>query len=176
MNSMKQFCHPLSVSIAIVVFSFSCVPSTTSFSLPTAVQQHLLGQSHEAHKQHNHSQHHRLKSTTVLSAKESNTNTDNNNGGNARRNVLGLALPLTIALIANAPFIAVMSKPPTPVERETMLTEWCKGEQCTLLGGGAGYFDGATVDGVWDANLVMPSLEEYEEKARIAAELASTED
>lgn len=100
------------------------------------------------------------------------------NDSDARRNILGLALPLTAALVANAPFIAVMNKPPTPEERETMLTEWCKGETCTLLGGGAGYFDGATsaFEGVYDSNLTMPSLEEYEEQARIAAEMASIKD
>ena len=89
--------------------------------------------------------------------------------------MLGLALPMTAALIANAPFLAVMIHPPTPQERESMLTEWCHGETCTLLGGGAGYYKGALVEGVYDPELVLPSVEEYEEQARIAAELASAE-
>ena len=89
--------------------------------------------------------------------------------------MLGLALPMTAALIANAPFLAVMIHPPTPQERESMLTEWCHGETCTLLGGGAGYYNGALVEGVYDPELVLPNVEEYEEQARIAAELASAE-
>lgn len=138
-------------SVVVSTAFFCCAPSS-SFILPavTSVQRT-----------------HRFKTSTLRAESESN---------NARRNILGLALPITAALVANAPFLAVIINPPTAEERETMLTEWCQGEACTLLGGGAGYYNGAIAEGVYDPNLVMPSVEEYEEQARIAAELASAED
>eukprot|EP00548_Thalassiothrix_antarctica_P000723 CAMPEP_0194143944 /NCGR_PEP_ID=MMETSP0152-20130528/13041_1 /TAXON_ID=1049557 /ORGANISM="Thalassiothrix antarctica, Strain L6-D1" /LENGTH=99 /DNA_ID=CAMNT_0038843573 /DNA_START=269 /DNA_END=568 /DNA_ORIENTATION=+ len=92
-----------------------------------------------------------------------------------RRNLFGLAIPVTAALIANAPFIAVMIKSPTADEREEMLTEWCKGDYCTLLGGGAG-FSSSSNGGTYDNAVAqrMPSSEEFEALAREAAEINSS--
>lgn len=146
-HELKMILYQNSFFTAFLFFSF-CLPSS-SFSQLTVTSARRTIRS----------------GSSIYAESESNT----------RRNLLTFSLPLTVALIANAPFIAVMANPPTVEERETMLTEWCKGETCTLLGGGAGYFDGATsiVEGVYDSNLKMPSVEEYEEQARIAAELAS---
>lgn len=92
--------------------------------------------------------------------------------GESRRKLLGLALPVAVALIGQSPLLAVIAKPPSAEQREEMLTEWCKGEYCTLLGGGAGYFSDS--GGTYNPSLEMPSSEEFEEKARRAAEV--TED
>jgi hypothetical protein len=141
-----NLCHV--TAIASIIAVFICLPQSSSFSIPISASTRT-----------------NYRSTNLFAT---------DNSSKTRRNILGLALPLTVALIANAPFLAVMSKPPTENERETMLTEWCKGEYCTLLGGGAGYFEGAsaTVDAVYNSDLEMPSVEEYQEQSRIAAELA----
>jgi len=56
-----------------------------------------------------------------------------------RKAFLGLLFPLTIAVGANAPFLYVMANPPSAEERDTMLMDFCKGDVCTLLGGGWGW-------------------------------------
>jgi len=104
-------------------------------------------------------------------------NSKNGGADSVRRTLLGLTVPLTVALVANAPFLALMSKPPTSDEREEMLSEWCKGDYCTLLGGGSGYNGGSSSEGVYDGDFSkkLPSSEEYEAQARMAAELLSNE-
>eukprot|EP00578_Thalassiosira_sp_NH16_P015550 CAMPEP_0181126920 /NCGR_PEP_ID=MMETSP1071-20121207/27906_1 /TAXON_ID=35127 /ORGANISM="Thalassiosira sp., Strain NH16" /LENGTH=151 /DNA_ID=CAMNT_0023212593 /DNA_START=91 /DNA_END=546 /DNA_ORIENTATION=+ len=151
MTRSNNFCSVF-VSAAFSCCCCCCVPSS-SFILPAGTSVRRT---------------HKFETSALFAENEGNNN--------ARRNILGLALPVTAALVANAPFLAVIIKPPTAEERETMLTEWCQGEACTLLGGGAGYYNGAIAEGVYDPNLVMPSVEEYAEQSRIAAELASTED
>jgi len=81
-----------------------------------------------------------------------------------RKGLLGLTLPIAIALSANAPFIYVILNPPSPEERETMLMDFCQGDVCTLLGGGSGFVGGdrgGDLIGA-EAMVAMPSLEEFE--------------
>jgi len=126
-------------SIAIATTVFYASPSS-SFTIPLLVQRRKNPRSFS----------YAATTSTAIPPATTTTNLFAEEENKTRRNILGLAVPFTVALIANAPFLAVMSKPPTQDERETMLTEWCKGEYCTLLGGGAGYFEGAsaTVDAV----------------------------
>mmetsp|Transcript_28366 Transcript_28366/g.60079 ORF Transcript_28366/g.60079 Transcript_28366/m.60079 type:complete len:195 (-) Transcript_28366:370-954(-) len=92
-----------------------------------------------------------------------------------RKTILGLLFPFTVAISANAPFLYVILNPPTPDEREVMLMDFCKGDTCTLLGGGSGYGGGDLGGEVIGAEALaaMPTLEEFEEMARTAAEIAN---
>lgn len=110
--------------------------------------------------------------TTSLHAQQRN---DGGGGNNQRRNLLGLAFPVVIALASQAPLLAVIARPPSSDQREEMLTEWCKGDICTLLGGGSGYgssSSASTSGEVYDDNVAnaIPSLEEFEALSRKAAE------
>ena len=93
-----------------------------------------------------------------------------------RKTILGLTFPLFVAIGANAPFMYVILNPPTPEEREVMLMDFCKGDTCTLLGGGSGYTGGGAIDAgdmiSSDALQALPSVEEFEAMARTAAEMA----
>lgn len=92
-----------------------------------------------------------------------------------RKRLFGLALPIGVAISANAPFLYVIAKPPSAEEREVMLMDFCKGDTCTLLGGGSGYAGGDTGGELIGAEVAraMPSVEEFEAMARTAAEAAS---
>ena len=50
-----------------------------------------------------------------------------------------LLFPVAAAVAVNLPLFAVIFSPPNDDEREATLTEWCRSDYCTLLGGGAGY-------------------------------------
>ena len=54
--------------------------------------------------------------------------------------------------------------------------DFCKGDTCTLLGGGSGYTGGGAIDAgdmiSSDALQALPSVEEFEAMARTAAEMA----
>ena len=93
-----------------------------------------------------------------------------------RKTVLGLTLPLAVAISANAPFLYVILNPPTADEREVMLMDFCQGDTCTLLGGGSGYGGGDTGGDMIGADALasIPTLEEVEAMARTAAEMADT--
>ena len=58
-----------------------------------------------------------------------------------------------------------------------MLMDFCKGDTCTLLGGGSGYLGGGEIDYATDvissdALQAIPTVEEFEAMARVAAEMA----
>ena len=93
-----------------------------------------------------------------------------------RETLLGLTFPLAVAISANAPFLYVILNPPTADEREVMLMDFCKGDTCTLLGGGSGYGGGDTGGDIIGAEALasMPTLEEVQALARTAAEMADT--
>lgn len=91
-----------------------------------------------------------------------------------RKTILGLLFPIGVAISANAPFLYVILNPPSPDEREVMLMDFCKGDTCTLLGGGSGFVGGdrgGDMIGA-DALAAIPSLEDFEAMARTAAEMA----
>jgi len=93
-----------------------------------------------------------------------------------QKTLLGLTFPLAVAISANAPFLYVILNPPTADEREVMLMDFCKGDVCTLLGGGSGYSGGDAGGDIIGAETLasMPTLEEVEAMARTAAEMADT--
>mmetsp|Transcript_4602 Transcript_4602/g.10389 ORF Transcript_4602/g.10389 Transcript_4602/m.10389 type:complete len:164 (+) Transcript_4602:136-627(+) len=90
------------------------------------------------------------------------------------RRLFGLAFPFAVAIAANAPFLYVIAKPPSAEERDVMLMDFCKGDTCTLLGGGSG-FGGGDIGGeaiAVEIAQAMPSVEDFEAMARTAAEAA----
>ena len=174
-------------SILISMAMFYVVTTSTSFVLPTFIitskartttttRFQPSSTSITGSSQHRRDRMRRPGHDTFVAAKQPGNSKD---GGadSVRRTLLGLTVPLTVALVANAPFLALMSKPPTSNEREEMLSEWCKGDYCTLLGGGSGYNGESSSEGVYDGDFSkkLPSSEEYEAQARIAAELLSNE-
>ena len=92
---------------------------------------------------------------------------------NSRRSaLLGLLFPLAIAISANAPFLYVMANPPSAEERDAMLVNFCKGDVCTLLGGGSGFVGGGEGGEYLGGDRAgeLPTVEEYEAMAARAAE------
>ena len=109
---------------------------------------------------------------SALHARSQNSNDEKVRADDKRRSLFGLVVPLAIAVSANAPSIALILNPPTSKEREEMITEWCKTDYCTLLQGGAGFVSensSSAVGGDYNSDLVLPSLEEYAEQARLEA-------
>ena len=165
------------LSVAAVICCCWAPPSAVSFSFPSVPNRVLIRSSNNRERA-------RRTIREQLSASNGSSSEDGENDSiaeNSRRSFLGLALPVGLALAANAPMLAVIAKPPTADEREEMLADWCKGDYCTLLQGGAGFADGGSastlVGEAYDSDLVMPSLEEYEELARrdaLAAEQRAT--
>ena len=105
----------------------------------------------------------------------SNEDTTNEKNDAIRKGILGLLFPLAVAISANAPFLYVIVNPPSPEERETMLMDFCKGDVCTLLGGGSGFGGGDQGGDLIGAEVAaaMPSLQDFEAMARTAAEMAT---
>ena len=103
-------------------------------------------------------------------------NNDDEKKDTLRKTLLGLTFPLAVAISANAPFLYVILNPPTADEREVMLMDFCKGDVCSLYGGGSGYGGGDTGGDIIGAEALasMPTLEEVEAMARTAAEMADT--
>jgi len=146
-------------------------------SRPSPLQQQIIKQRHNT-----------INYTQLLSIfddrKKSNTNaviSENNENEEdsttlLRKTILGLTFPLFVAISANAPFLYVILNPPTPEEREVMLMDFCKGDTCTLLGGGSGYLGGGEIETTdlisADALQAIPTVEEFEAMARVAAEMA----
>lgn len=91
-----------------------------------------------------------------------------------QRNILGLTFPIAVAISANAPFLYVILNPPSADQREEMLMDFCKGDTCTLLGGGSGFAGGDAGSDFIGAEISqsMPSVEQFEMMAREAAEKA----
>jgi len=108
----------------------------------------------------------------------SNNGNDNDNGNDPSKSnqdrLRGFIFAIMVALGANAPFIYVMANPPSAEEREVMLMDFCKGDVCTLLGGGSGYGGGDRGEDFIGAEVAegMPTVEDFEAMARAAAELA----
>ena len=120
----------------------------------------------------------RGESNTNAVISENNNNQKEDSSTLLRKTILGLTFPLFVAISANAPFLYVILNPPTPEEREVMLMDFCKGDTCTLLGGGSGYTGGGEIDYATtdvissDALQAIPTVEEFEAMARLAAEIA----
>lgn len=68
-----------------------------------------------------------------------------------------------------------MANPPSAEERDTMLMDFCKGDVCTLLGGGSGFGGGGSGEDYVGEKLAasMPTSEEYDAMAAAAAEKAN---
>eukprot|EP00554_Chaetoceros_debilis_P002859 CAMPEP_0194095066 /NCGR_PEP_ID=MMETSP0149-20130528/56632_1 /TAXON_ID=122233 /ORGANISM="Chaetoceros debilis, Strain MM31A-1" /LENGTH=184 /DNA_ID=CAMNT_0038780997 /DNA_START=206 /DNA_END=760 /DNA_ORIENTATION=- len=105
------------------------------------------------------------------------SNEDGNDSGQSKstqERSRGIIFAVTVALGANAPFLYVMANPPSAEEREAMLMDFCTGDVCALLGGGSGYGGGDQGEAFIGTELAegMPTVEEFESMARVAAELA----
>lgn len=115
-----------------------------------------------------------LSRTSQRDGKKHNNNDEyqNEDKSTIQLNLLGLMFPIGVAISANAPFLYVILNPPSADQREEMLMDFCKGDTCTLLGGGSGYAGGDAGANFIGSEIAesMPSVEQFEMMAKEAAE------